>query len=75
LPYFFIALLLLALGVAGDPDELGICWSDAVGSGAWWSSSVVLGHCRVPSDGPETAQGSVSLGDDLLIRSSTDMGH
>ncbi len=38
-------LLLLALGVAGDLGELGFCWSGVVGSYAWWSSSVAIGHC------------------------------
>lgn len=38
-------LLLLALGVVGDLGELGFCWSGAVGSWAWWSSLVVIGHC------------------------------
>lgn len=51
-----VVLLLLSLGLVGDLGELGFCRSGAVGSCAWWSSLVVIGHCRATSDGPGTAQ-------------------
>lgn len=46
---------LLALGLGGDLGELGFYWSGAVGLYAWPWSLVILGHCRVASDGPRTA--------------------
>ncbi|MFD7691455.1 SUMF1/EgtB/PvdO family nonheme iron enzyme [Streptomyces sp. NPDC059781] len=46
--------LLLAPGPAGHLGELGLRWSRAVGSCAWWSSSVVIGHRRASWDSPGT---------------------
>ncbi|MFC8928856.1 hypothetical protein ACFT43_23710 [Streptomyces albidoflavus] len=52
-------LLLLALGLAGDLGDLRFRCSGAVGLCTWWSSLVLIGHCRATSDGPGTAQFSV----------------